>query len=106
MGFHEAASRKIVDLEDCVVLRPALFAALPALRAMIIEVLGDGWAVDLRVTETLTGLEVVIIGTLQMRVQARIALSRADERKRVGSGKSGSGAVDHGGSRIIHKKKK
>lgn len=77
MGFHEAASRKIVDLEDCVVLRPALFAALPALRAMIIEVLGDGWAVDLRVTETLTGLDVVIIGKLKMRVQERIALSRA-----------------------------
>src|SRR3546814_19196995 len=44
---------------------------------MIIEVLGDGWAVDLRVTETLTGLDVVIIGKLKMRVQERIALSRA-----------------------------
>lgn len=77
MGFHEAASRKIVDLETCLVLRPALVAALPALRDMIIAVLGDGWAVDLRVTETQTGLDVVIIGKLKMRVQERIALSRA-----------------------------
>jgi len=77
MGFHEAASRKIVDLMECTVLRPALLAALPGLRAMMIAVLGDGWAVDLKVTETATGLDVVIIGKLKMRVQERIALSRA-----------------------------
>jgi 23S rRNA (uracil1939-C5)-methyltransferase len=77
MGFHEAASRKIVDLDTCVVLQPALVAALPALRGMIFDVLGDGWAVDLKVTETETGLDVVITGKLKMRVQERIALSRA-----------------------------
>lgn len=77
MGFHEAASRKIVDLAACNVLRPALLALLPALRGMLLDVLGDGWAVDVKVTETETGPDVLITGKLKMRVQERIALSRA-----------------------------
>lgn len=77
MGFHEAQSRKIVDLETCLVLRPELFALLPALRAMMMPVLGDGWAVDLKVTVTETGADVLITGKLKMRVQERIELSKA-----------------------------
>lgn len=77
MGFHEAQSRKIVDLETCLVLKPELFALLPALRAMMMPVLGDGWAVDLKVTVTETGADVLITGKLKMRVQERIELSKA-----------------------------
>jgi 23S rRNA (uracil1939-C5)-methyltransferase len=77
MGFHEAQSRKIVDLETCLVLKPELFAVLPTLRAMIMPVLGDGWAVDLKVTVTETGPDVLITGKLKMRVQERIELSKA-----------------------------
>jgi 23S rRNA (uracil1939-C5)-methyltransferase len=77
MGFHEAQSRKIVDLETCLVLKPELFALLPTLRAMMMPVLGDGWAVDLKVTVTETGPDVLITGKLKMRVQERIELSKA-----------------------------
>jgi len=77
MGFHEAQSRKIVDLETCLVLKPELFALLPALRAMMLPVLGDGWAVDLKVTVTETTPDVLITGKLKMRVQERIELSKA-----------------------------
>lgn len=77
MGFHEAQSRKIVNLEDCLVLKPELFALLPALRIMMLPVLGDGWAVDLKVTVTETGPDVLITGKLKMRVQERIELSKA-----------------------------
>ncbi len=77
MGFHEAQSRKIVDLETCLVLKPELFALLPALRAMMMPVLGDGWAVDLKVTVTETGADVLITGKLKIRVQERIELSKA-----------------------------
>jgi len=77
MGFHEAQSRKIVDLGTCLVLKPELFALLPALRAMMMPVLGDGWAVDLKVTVTETGADVLITGKLKMRVQERIELSKA-----------------------------
>jgi len=77
MGFHEAQSRKIVDLETCLVLKSELFALLPTLRAMMMPVLGDGWAVDLKVTVTETGPDILITGKLKMRVQERIELSKA-----------------------------
>lgn len=77
MGFHEAESRKIVDLVDCTVLRPRLLALLPALRQMLFAVLGDGWAVDVKVTDTETGVDVLLNGNMKVRVQERIALSRA-----------------------------
>lgn len=77
IGFHEAQSRKIVDLQDCLVLKPELFALLPVLRRMMLPVLGDGWAVDLKVTWTETGADVLITGKLKMRVQERIELSKA-----------------------------
>jgi 23S rRNA (uracil1939-C5)-methyltransferase len=76
-GFHEAQSRKIVDLDECLVLKPELLALLPQLRAMMLPVLGDGWAVDLKVTATETGPDVLITGKLKMRVQERIELSKA-----------------------------
>lgn len=77
MGFHEAQSRKIVDLETCLVLKPELFALLPVLRAMMLPVLGDGWAVDLKVTVAETAPDILITGKLKMRVQERIELSKA-----------------------------
>lgn len=77
LGFHEAASRRIVDLTECAVLRPALLEKLPAFRDALMPVLGDGWAVDLRLTDSETGLDAVITGKLKMRVQERIELSRA-----------------------------
>jgi 23S rRNA (uracil1939-C5)-methyltransferase len=76
-GFHEAQSRKIVDLEHCLVLKPELLTLLPALRGMMLPVLGDGWAVDLKATWTETGADVLITGKLKMRVQERIELSKA-----------------------------
>lgn len=77
LGFHEAASRKIVDLTECVVARPALVGALPALRDALFPALGDGWAVDVKITDTETGLDVLISGNMKMRVQERIGLSKA-----------------------------
>lgn len=77
LGFHEAASRRIVDLAECAVLRTALLQKLSAFREALMPVLGDGWAVDLRLTDTETGIDAVITGKLKMRVQERIGLSRA-----------------------------
>lgn len=100
MGFHEAQSRKIVDLQDCLVLKPELFALLPALRGMMLPVLGDGWAVDLKVTWTETGADVLITGKLKMRVQERIELSKA--AKAAGLGRLSARFDDRGDPELLY----
>lgn len=61
-GFHARASDVIVDVTDCLVIRPALLSALPALREM--ASLGGTRAAEMSasVTETETGLDVAVIG--------------------------------------------
>lgn len=70
-GFHERASQKIVDVGTCVVARPAIGAALDALRAGMASVLPDGAAADAIVNETDSGLDVLI------RPHKRLVLSLA-----------------------------
>lgn len=59
-GFHERASRKIVDVGTCVVARPAINAALAPLRQAMVDVLPDGTAVDAIMSETDGGLDVLL----------------------------------------------
>jgi len=59
-GFHERATTRIVDLGTCVVARPALNALLAPLRASLVSVLPDGALADAIVTETESGLDVLI----------------------------------------------
>ncbi|WP_341895560.1 class I SAM-dependent RNA methyltransferase [Ferrovibrio terrae] len=100
MGFHEAQSRKIVDLTECLVLKPELPALLPSLRAMMMPVLGDGWAVDLKVTWTETGADVLITGKLKMRVQERIELSKA--AKAIGLGRLSLRFDERGDAELLY----
>lgn len=62
LGFHRRFSEVVVDLADCMVLRPAILAALPDLRRLV--VLGGSRAGELAltVTDTLTGLDVAVRG--------------------------------------------
>jgi 23S rRNA (uracil1939-C5)-methyltransferase len=100
MGFHEAQSRKIVDLTECLVLKPELLALLPSLRSMMMPVLGDGWAVDLKVTWTETGADVLITGKLKMRVQERIELSKA--AKAIGLGRLSLRFDERGDAELLY----
>ena len=62
VGFHARASDVVVDLADCLVLRPAIMAALPDLRRLV--TLGGSRAgeMSLAVTETPAGLDVAVTG--------------------------------------------
>ncbi|MFO1161217.1 MAG: RNA methyltransferase [Reyranellaceae bacterium] len=59
-GFHERANPRIVDVETCPVLRPAVAAVLEALRAALSKVLPDGGAADAIVNETDSGLDLLL----------------------------------------------
>jgi 23S rRNA (uracil1939-C5)-methyltransferase len=59
-GFHERASARIVDVQTCLIARPALAALLQPLRATLADVLPGGAAADAVVNETDSGLDVLI----------------------------------------------
>lgn len=62
VGFHQRASDVIVDVADCLVVRPAILAALPDLRRLV--ALGGARSAELSlvVTETPAGLDVAVRG--------------------------------------------
>ena len=62
LGFHARASEVIVDIADCHVLRPAIQAALPLLRRIVIAGGSRAGELSLTVSESLTGLDVAVTG--------------------------------------------
>jgi 23S rRNA (uracil1939-C5)-methyltransferase len=62
IGFHAYRSRTIVDVKDCAVLAPAIVTLLPPLRAWLNDVLPPARAVDLLITQTETGLDLLVSG--------------------------------------------
>jgi 23S rRNA (uracil1939-C5)-methyltransferase len=60
IGFHAARSHDIVDMRECLVLTPELFAMVGGLRAMAAALLCDGEAMDVEVTQTGTGFDAVL----------------------------------------------
>ncbi|MBI2255255.1 MAG: 23S rRNA (uracil(1939)-C(5))-methyltransferase RlmD [Proteobacteria bacterium] len=60
LGFHAAMSHEIVPLEDCLLLTPALRASLPQFNALAMVALHNKQSADLQVTETLSGLDILM----------------------------------------------
>jgi 23S rRNA (uracil1939-C5)-methyltransferase len=60
IGFHAARSHDIVDMRECRVLTPRLFALVAGLRDLMMDVLHDGEAAELRVTDTDAGFDISI----------------------------------------------
>lgn len=60
IGFHAARAHTIVDMRQCEVLTPRLFALAGALRAPLAGVLKDGEACELHVTQTATGFDCIM----------------------------------------------
>ena len=62
VGFHARASDVVVDVAECLVIRPAILAALPDLRRLVS--LGGSRTAELTlgVTETPAGLDIAVSG--------------------------------------------
>ncbi len=61
LGFTERASHRLVDLEECRVMRRELVALIAPLRVRLPELLKDGEAADVAVTLTDTGINLLLI---------------------------------------------
>jgi 23S rRNA (uracil1939-C5)-methyltransferase len=60
VGFHGRASDAITEIPGCLLLRPALVGALPALRDLTVIGTSRSAVLDLTVTETAEGLDVAV----------------------------------------------
>lgn len=62
LGFHARASDVIIDLADCHVMRPAITAALPLLRRIVVAGASRSAEVTLTVIDGPAGLDVAVTG--------------------------------------------
>jgi 23S rRNA (uracil1939-C5)-methyltransferase len=59
-GFHAAQSHDIVDMHECLVVTPRLFAFVAQLREMMGMVLNDGENAEVHATDSDTGIDAAI----------------------------------------------
>ncbi len=62
IGFNAGASHRIVDMVDCAVLHPALFALVAPLRELLGQVLRDKRVANIRMTLADQGVDLLIDG--------------------------------------------
>ncbi len=60
LGFVEPKGNQIIDIQTCPVATPKLVAALPALRGMLDEVMGRKTKVEVQLTQSDNGLDLVL----------------------------------------------
>jgi 23S rRNA (uracil1939-C5)-methyltransferase len=66
VGFHPLKSHSVVDMHECLVLTPALFALVGALRRATAPLLADGQDAEARATECDNGIDIAF------RAQAKL----------------------------------
>ena len=75
LGYAERASHRLVDLQDCAVLRPELVALIAPLRERLAILLQPGEAADIALTATESGTDLVLIRRRPLGLADREALA-------------------------------
>ena len=75
LGFSSRLSHEVVDLAQCLLLDPALFALLAPLRALLAEVTATGASGDAVATVTETGLDLLVLAPNRLDLFARERLA-------------------------------
>ncbi len=60
LGFHERASRRVVEVSGCLLLTPGLLGLLPVLRDGLTSVLRENESAQLVLTESETGVDLLL----------------------------------------------
>jgi 23S rRNA (uracil1939-C5)-methyltransferase len=77
VGFHAAKSHAIVDMRECLVLTPALFALTQCLRTALAPILKEGESGEVHATDTATGLDLAFRWNRKLTPALTIALGQA-----------------------------
>jgi len=73
LGFNQRRSHRIMDIRDCLVMRPALRAMLGPLRALLATVLPRNTEARLLLTETRNGFDLLVTTPHDFNTDARTA---------------------------------
>jgi 23S rRNA (uracil1939-C5)-methyltransferase len=74
LGFREAASHKIIDIEGCGVARPELVHLFPALREALNDLLGQGQEARIQMTIVANGIDILIEADFPLDLDNRYRL--------------------------------
>jgi 23S rRNA (uracil1939-C5)-methyltransferase len=77
VGFHAARSHAIVDMHECLVLTPGLFALTKILRCGLAPILSEGEKCELHVTQSDTGLDLAFRSPRKLTPALTSALAKA-----------------------------
>jgi len=80
VGFHAKGSDILVDVPDCKLLSPALMESLPALAALTVLACSRKGEVDLTVTETALGADVLVATDKDLTPELRVELAAIADR--------------------------
>ncbi|MDP5362063.1 MAG: class I SAM-dependent RNA methyltransferase [Paracoccaceae bacterium] len=75
VGFHAKASNMLVPVPDCQLLTSALIASFPALEALTVLACSRKGEIDLTVTETALGTDVLVETDKDLTPQLRVELA-------------------------------
>lgn len=77
IGFHAAKSHAIIDMHECRVLTPGLFALAQNIRSAFAPVFHEGEKAELHATETMTGFDMAIRWERKLTPDLTAMLARA-----------------------------
>lgn len=83
IGFNAAQSHRIVDMAECAILHPALFALVQPLRGLLGPMLREKRAANIRMTLADQGVDLLLDGIEADGLEAAEALSRFAEAHRL-----------------------
>jgi 23S rRNA (uracil1939-C5)-methyltransferase len=79
LGFNARHSHRIVDLAECPILRPRLAALLSPLRDMLAPLTQPGDSAEVRLADTDSGVDLLLVTALEIGAQRRERLARFAE---------------------------
>ncbi|WP_411889498.1 class I SAM-dependent RNA methyltransferase [Yoonia sp. SDW83-1] len=75
VGFHAKGSDTLVAIPDCMLITPALAACLPALEALTVMACSRKGEIDLTVTDTTSGPDILVETEKDLTPQLRLELA-------------------------------
>jgi 23S rRNA (uracil1939-C5)-methyltransferase len=83
IGFHAAQSHAIVDMHECLVITPRLFALVGAMRELFAALLNDGEDIEVHATDSDTGAEIAMRWSRKLTPAISAELARWAQKSKV-----------------------